>query len=134
MFRTKPTQKPLSELEHLLMTVLWKRSPARAEQVREALAKTRPLKESTIRTVLRRLEEKGYVRHTVDGRTNVYAVTEAASNVAVSAVRQIIDRFCGGSVEQLLLGMVDEEVLDKQELRRLADKVPNRKSKPEGKG
>ncbi len=121
------TSKPLSTLEHLVMDFLWDHGDATADDVREALHRRRPMKDSTVRTILRRLEAKGYVRHRVDGRTFVYSGTRAPENVAVSAVRQIIDRFCGGSVEQLLVGMVDQEVVDKDELRELAQRIARRK-------
>jgi BlaI family penicillinase repressor len=123
MSATKSPRKPLSELEHLVMNVIWKRSSATSEDVREALAARHPMKESTARTILKRLEDKGYLAHHVDGRTNVYRGLTAPQNVAVRAVRQIIDRFCGGSIEQLLVGMVNDEVLDEQELQRLAKKI-----------
>jgi predicted transcriptional regulator len=138
MFRAKGPRKPLSELEHLVMDVLWKRSQATtrpestAEDVREALARRHPMKDSTVRTVLNRLEEKGYVKHHVEGRTNVYQVSEPPRNLAVTAVQQIIDRLCGGSVEQLIVGMVDRELLDDRELRRLAgiaEKLARRKNR-----
>jgi BlaI family penicillinase repressor len=80
---------------------------------------------------LSRLEEKGYARHRVEGRTNVYSGMEAPQNVAAKAVRQIIDRFCGGSVEQLLVGMVANDVVDKQELQRLAQRIARRKNREE---
>jgi predicted transcriptional regulator len=127
MFRAKKTRKPLSELEHLVMDVVWGRSSATAEQVREALAERHPMKESTARTMLSRLEDKGYLTHTVDGRTNVYRSAEGPQDVAAGAVRQIIERLCGGSVEQLLVGMVDGEVLNEKELQRLAQKIARRK-------
>jgi predicted transcriptional regulator len=111
------------------MDALWKRSTATAEQIREDLSDKHPMKESTVRTILKRLEEKGYVRHKVDGRTNIYRGVEAPSSVAAGAVRQIIDRFCGGSVEQLLLGMVDDEILDEKELRKLTQKLAARKNR-----
>jgi predicted transcriptional regulator len=111
------------------MELIWPRGPTTAEQLREALAPKRRLKESTVRTVLRRLEEKGYLTHRVEGRTYVYSSSEPAQSVAARAVRQIIDRFCGGSVEQLLAGMVDNEVLDERELRRLAGLIARRKSR-----
>jgi predicted transcriptional regulator len=120
MFRAKKPRKPLSELEHLVMDELWKRSQSTAEHVREALAERHPMKDSTARTILQRLEEKGYIKHHVEGRTNVYRVSELPRNLAVTAVQQIIDRLCGGSVEQLIVGMVDRELLDDRELRRLA--------------
>jgi predicted transcriptional regulator len=124
MFSAK---KPLSNLEQLVMRVLWDRGPATAEQVREALSKRHYMKESTARTVLRRLEDKGYVSHRVEGRTNIYAGVEAPSNVAARAVRHIIDRLCGGSVEQLLVGMVESEVIDRRELADLARRISKRK-------
>jgi predicted transcriptional regulator len=129
MFRAKRPRKPLSELEHLVMDVLWKRSQSTAEDVREALAERHPMKDSTARTILKRLEEKGYVKRQVEGRTNVYRVSEPSRNVAVTAVQQIIDRLCGGSVEQLIVGMVDRELLDERELRRLAEKLARRKNR-----
>jgi predicted transcriptional regulator len=84
------------------------------------------MKDSTIRTVLRRLEEKGYVRHEVEGRTFIYKAVDRRQNVAARAVKNIIDRFCGGSAEELVLGMVDNEVLDHRQLERLARKIAER--------
>jgi len=123
MRNIKSSRKNLSELQHRMMQVLWEHGPATAEQVRGALGFRNPLKDSTVRTILRRLEEKGYVRHRVEGRTYIYSGVEAPRNLAVRAVCQIIDRFCGGSVEQLLVGMVENEVLDGGELRDLARKI-----------
>jgi predicted transcriptional regulator len=129
MFSAKQSRKALSELEHLLMDFVWSHGPVTAEQVREALAPSRPLKDSTIRTVLRRLEEKGYLTHRAEGRTYVYAGVEPPQDVAAGAVRQIIDRFCGGSVEQLLLGLVNNDVVDERELKRLAERIARRKKR-----
>jgi len=129
MFRAKRPRKPLSELEHLVMDVLWKRSQSTVEDAREALAERHPMKDSTARTIFKRLEEKGYVERHVDGRTNVYRVSEPPQNLAITAVQQIIERLCGGSVEQLIVGMVDRELLDERELRRLAEKLARRKDR-----
>jgi BlaI family penicillinase repressor len=100
--------------------------PGTAEQIREALAPKHALKDSTIRTVLRRLQEKGYVNHKVEGRAFVYSGAEKPRNVAVRAVREILDRFCDGSPEQLLVGLVENEVVDRAELQQLARKVAQR--------
>jgi len=121
------TGKPLSKLEHQMMEILWKQGPATAEQVREALAPEHPLKDSSVRTILRRLQGKGYVTHEIRGRTYVYSGTEQPRNVAVRAVRQILDRFCGGSLESLLVGLVENEVVDGAELQQLARKIAHRK-------
>ena len=129
MFSARKPRKPLSELEHLVMAVVWKCHTVTAEAVRGALAERHPMKESTVRTVLKRLEEKGYLKHHVDGRTNVYSGLDAPQNVAAKAVRQIIERFCGGSVEQLLVGMVANDVVDERELQRLAQRIARRKNR-----
>jgi predicted transcriptional regulator len=126
----EPSRKALSGLEHQLMDILWKTGPATAEQIREALTPVHPLKESTIRTILKRLHEKGYVNYRIEGKAFVYSGLEKPRNVAASAVRQILDRFCDGSLEQLLVGMVENEVVDREELRKLAEKLahaPGRK-------
>ena len=122
------TGKSLSNLEHLVMDVLWDLKSATAEEIRVALARRHFMKESTARTILKRLEDKGYVRHRVDGRTNIYTGIHQPSNVAAKAVRNIIDRLCNGSVEQLLVGMVDNEVIDKRDLADLARKINKRKT------
>jgi len=119
--------KNLGEVEQSVMDYIWSHGPSTAESCREALASSRPMKDSTIRTVLRRLEEKGYLTHEVDGRTFIYRASDERQSVAVRAVKNIIDRFCGGSAEQLVLGMVDNEVLDRKQLERLARKIAERK-------
>jgi len=114
----------LGELERSIMRLVWQHGELTAEQVREELDDLdRPLKDSTIRTVLRRLEEKGYVTHTVENRTFRYRPAETRQLVAGRAVKRIIDRFCDGSVEALLVGMVDSQVLDRTELQRLAERI-----------
>jgi len=130
MFSARKPRKPLSELEHLVMQIVWQHNSVTAEDVRTALADRHPMKESTVRTILKRLEEKGYIEHRVDGRTNVYSGLDAPQNVAAKAVRQIIERFCGGSVEQLLVGMVANDVVDEKELQRLAQRIAQGKKRP----
>jgi predicted transcriptional regulator len=109
------------------MDFFWSHGPGSSEACREALAASRPMKDSTIRTVLRRLEEKGYLTHKIEGRTFIYRASDARQNVAVRAVKGIIDRFCGGSAEALLLGMVDNAVLNRKQLERLARKIGEKK-------
>jgi predicted transcriptional regulator len=120
----------MGEVEQLVMDYVWTHGPCSAEACREALESSRPMKDSTIRTVLRRLEEKGYLSHETQGRTFIYKASDARQNVAVRAVKGIIDRFCGGSAEQLLLGMVDNAVLNRKQLERLARKIAEKEGKP----
>jgi len=124
--KRQPRLKNLGEVEQSVMDYIWSQGSCTAESCREALASSRPMKDSTIRTVLRRLEEKGYLTHGVEGRTFIYKAADRPQNVAVRAVKNIIDRFCGGSAEELVLGMVDNEVLDHKQLEELARKIAKR--------
>jgi BlaI family penicillinase repressor len=87
------------------------------------------MKESTMRTVLRRLEAKGYLSHTVVGRTYIYRAAEAPAAVAARAVKHIIDRLCGGSAEALVVGMVAHDVLTPKQLERLTLKIAQQKGR-----
>jgi predicted transcriptional regulator len=122
-------RKLLTPLEQLVMDFLWAHPNSPAEACREGLAGQRDLKDSTVRTILRNLEEKGYVAHEVVGRTFVFRALDTRRSVATQAVQQVIDRFCGGSVEELLVGLVDKQVLEPQQLQRLADRITARKEK-----
>ncbi len=114
------------------MRFLWAHGPSTSDQIREGLAAAHPMKDATARTILRRLEEKGYVTHDLDGRTFVYRGVERPENVAAGAIRQLLDRFCGGSVEQLLVGMVDQEVITPGELADLAAKIQQQRKQKGG--
>lgn len=105
------------------MEFLWQHSPATGEAVRAAVGKERVLTDSTVRTVLRRLEAKQYVKHEMDGRQFLYSSAREPRKVAAEAVRSALKNFCRGSLEELLTGLVDHRVVDSAELRRLAEKI-----------
>ena len=130
---TPSTHDPaeLGDLERDVLSVIWRLGETTADQVREEL--DRPLKDSTIRTVLRRLEEKGYLAHAVDNRTFIYRPAESPQKVAGRAVQRIVDWFCAGSVEELLVGMVDSKVVSRAELERLARRIGAAKHQEGGK-
>lgn len=111
----------LGALERDVMQLVWDHGRVTAEFVREQLQK--PLKESTVRTVLRRLEDKGYVTHTTEGRTYHFAPTQKRGAVAAKAVQRVMDWFCNGSLEEVLVGMVDSKALDPKQLQALSDKI-----------
>jgi predicted transcriptional regulator len=115
----------LGDLEREVLELVWTHGPVSADAVQKQLART--LKESTVRTVLKRLEEKGYLEHTTENRTFLYTATQTRASAAARAVKGIVDRFCHGSVEEVLVGLVDTEILDRRELARLAEKIAKAK-------
>jgi len=118
---------PLTDLENEVMQAVWDGETCTVETVHQIVSRKRNLKETTTRTLMRRLEHKGYLKHESDGRAYVYRAVEPARSLAARAVRQIIDRFCRGSVEELVSGMVEAKVLNKEDLDQLEKFVRNRR-------
>lgn len=121
------TSRPLTDLQQAILDFIWKRGSATAEQVREGLLPAHRLKDPTVRTLLRRLEAREFLAHRVDGKVFVYQARVPRRRVAARAVQQIIERFCSGSPDQFLVGMVDEKVLTIEQIERLARKVRGQK-------
>jgi len=115
---------PLGDLEHELLTILWSHGEMTALDIGKHVA--RKLKDATIRTVLRRLEQKGYVTHSVQSGTFLYRPTESAEAAAANAVKGIVDRFCGGSIERVLAGLVDAALHEPRQLAAIAGKLKRR--------
>jgi BlaI family transcriptional regulator, penicillinase repressor len=120
------TLPPLGDLEHEILTILWAGREMTAVGVRRKVA--RKLKDATIRTVLRRLEDKGYVTHSVAAGTFIYRPKESADTAAADAVKGILDRFCGGSIERALQALVDAALVEPKQLAAIAAKL-KRKSR-----
>jgi BlaI family transcriptional regulator, penicillinase repressor len=115
----------LGELEREVMQLVWSAGEVTADEIRQQL--DRNPKESTVRTVLRRLEEKGYVTHSVSGRTFIFRAVASRQDFAARAVKNIVDWFCNGSLEDVLVGMVDARMVDSRTLQRLAKKIDEAK-------
>jgi predicted transcriptional regulator len=128
-----PLQPRLSELEQNVMDIVWNHPRISATDVQSLLASKRILKDSTVRTILTRLEQKGFLEHDVEGRTFLYRGSEHPGRVAGRAVKQILDRFCHGSLESLLSGMVDDEMVDPDELRRITERLTRERAARIGK-
>ena len=118
--------RPLTDLQQAILDFIWKRGSATAEQVREGLPPDHPLKDPTVRTLLRRLKARGFLTHRVDGKVFVYQARVPQRRVAARAVQHIIERFCSGSADQFLAGMVDEKVLTAGQIARMAKRIRER--------
>jgi len=115
---------PLGDLEHEIVAILWRGGEMTAAEVRGNVA--RKLQDATVRTVLRRLEEKGYVTHTVDAGTFVYRPRESADSTAADALKGILERFCGGSIERALQALVDAAFVEPRQLSNIVGRLKPR--------
>ena len=113
----------LTDAELRLMDVLWEKGDATVSDVADALPNNPALAYSTVLTTLRILENKGFVRHTKDGRAFVYHPVVGREQARESAVTHLVRRFFENSPELLMLNLLDGKKVDASELRRLRKKI-----------
>lgn len=102
-----------------VMAVLWERGPSTVAEVREAIDDD--LAYTTVLTILRTLEAKGFVSHEAEGKAHRYAPLIARDKAGRSALGQVLDKIFGGSREMLLANLVRERGVDAAELKRLRE-------------
>ena len=107
----------LSDRELDVMSVLWTRGSGTVTEVREAL--TDPLAYTTVLTVLRTLEEKGFVGHEEEGKAHRYIPLVARERAGRSALSRMVEKLFDGSPELLLTQLVSDRKLSALEIRRL---------------
>ena len=100
-----------------VMAVLWQHGSATVAEVREALADE--LAYTTVLTVLRTLEEKGFVDHVGEGKAHRYRPLIARERAGKSALRRLVTKVFGGSPELLLTNLVSDRDLSAAELKRM---------------
>jgi predicted transcriptional regulator len=113
-----------------VMSVLWERGSATVAEVRERLSDE--LAYTTVLTVLRILEEKGYVGHAEEGRAHRYHPLVERQAAGRSALRRITRKLFRGSPELLLTQLVSDRELGEEELRRLRALLDERLGEEEG--
>jgi len=109
------------------MSVLWSKQSATVHDVLEALP--RDAAYTSVLTVLRILEKKGYVVHRADpagGRAHVYSPCVPATKARRLHVRDLIDRLFGGSSEELVVGLLEDESLSRAELEQMKELIEGR--------
>ena len=115
-----PPHHELSRRERQIVDILYAQGRGTAAEVQAALPD--PPSYSAVRAMLRILEEKGHVRHELDGPRYVYVPTVARDNAKKSALRHVLRTFFDGSTEQAISALLDDAStkLSDAELDRLA--------------
>jgi BlaI family penicillinase repressor len=122
----RPPSELLTDREAQIMEILWDRGQATAEEVRAALADDPH--DSTVRTLLRVLKEKGYAR--ITGRQPaVYEPAVPRADVQQSAARRLLDRFFGGSADALVMRLLEDEHLSADQLEQLKKQFASQRRK-----
>lgn len=107
-----------------VMAVLWRNGSGTVAEVRDALPDD--LAYNTVLTVLRTLQEKGYVRPTAEGRAHRYVPTVTQEQAGKSVLARVLDKVFAGSAESLLTQLVSDRTVSPDELRRLRKLLDDR--------
>jgi len=109
------------------MKVVWRLGDATVREVHESLRKQRPVAYTTVMTMMKILEEKGYLARSPEGRAFRYRPTQPEQRVMGAMVRDFVDRVFDGASRPLLAHLAEGRGLSKAErekLRRLIDEAP----------
>jgi BlaI family transcriptional regulator, penicillinase repressor len=119
MATKRPTLPGLSQSQQEIMEIVWDRGEVSAIEVRDILSKKRDLAKNTVRTVLDRMEEKGWLKHREDGRTYLYSAAQPREASIGQKVLEVVEHVCGGSPQELVTALLDYRGLSQQELKRI---------------
>ena len=124
----RPTAASLTDREAEIMARLWDLGAATAEQIREELPGDPH--DSSVRTMLRILEEKGFVSHRREGRSFVFEALVGREKVQRKTLGHVIRQFFSGSPSQLVLRLLEDEEISQADLKELMRQAPARPSRP----
>ncbi len=120
---------PLSSSQREIMEIVWDRGEVSAFEVRDVLAGRREIARETVRTLLARMEEKGWLEHRVVGRTYFYAASIPRETNVGQRVMEIVDTLCGGSAEKLVTALLDHRGLSDEEADRIQSMIDEARGK-----
>ena len=112
-----------ADAEARVMSVLWQRKTATVGDVVFALKRKRPVTYSTVQTILRILETKGYVTHDKVERAFVYRAVVDQAQARRRALRHLVGRLFDGSPTLLVSNVLEDETIDAAELKRLKELI-----------
>jgi BlaI family penicillinase repressor len=118
----RPPSKTLTDQELEIMKVVWERQTATVRDVYEALLQRRRVAYTTVMTMMKILEQKGYLNRKQVERAYVYRPAQPKSRVIQAMVRDFVNRVFNGSAEPLLVHLIEDRHLtadEIEEIRRL---------------
>jgi BlaI family transcriptional regulator, penicillinase repressor len=116
--RRKNSDQGLTPLELEIMKVLWETGPATVQTVQSKLG-PRELAYTTVQTMLNVLHRKGRVKRQLKERAYIYRPALSRETAAGQAVREMLDRFFGGSADSLVLNLVETRQLTPEKLAEI---------------
>ncbi|NQV35279.1 MAG: BlaI/MecI/CopY family transcriptional regulator [Phycisphaeraceae bacterium] len=115
---SKPSKNEIrvGRLELQIMNVVWDKGQATVHEVKDVLSQGRPPAYTTILTMMRKLEAKGYLKHEVDTRTYVYQAAIKRQEVRQGLLGDLMDRIFAGSPSLLVTSLLEQDHISEEEL------------------
>ncbi len=113
----------LGKVQLQIMQILWERGEATAREITEALNQTDTVAHSTTQTLLRKLEAKGAVTHSVQDRVFVFRPLSEKADIRETVARDLLTRVFGGSVYGLVSHLLKHEAISGDEMKRLRELI-----------
>lgn len=110
---------PLTESQREIMEIFWDMGEATVGDIHERVSQNREIARNTIQTLIVRLEEKGWLKHTEQGRKFLYSAAAPRTKSLGARVSHMIDRMFGGSPEQLVNSLLEYRGLSESELHNI---------------
>jgi BlaI family transcriptional regulator, penicillinase repressor len=129
MAKKRPLLPELSPAQQQIMDCIWQHGELSASDVRTMLKPDREVARNTVRTLLERMEEKGWLKHREDGRTYLYSAAQPRQATVGGKIADMVERVCGGSPEMLMAALIDFRGLSKDELSRIRQMLDEAQSR-----
>ncbi|MDH4239609.1 MAG: BlaI/MecI/CopY family transcriptional regulator [Phycisphaerae bacterium] len=127
--KKKLSEIRLGRLELRIMNVVWDKGQATVHDVKDVISRGRKPAYSTILTMMRKLEAKGYLAHDVDDRTYVYRAAISRQTVRHGVLGDLLDRLFEGSPLLLLNNLVEQDLISEEEVREIRKLIGKRRKK-----
>lgn len=110
---------PLSRAQREIMELVWDQGELGVQDATALLNKQRPAARNTVRTLMERMREKGWLKHRTQGRSFLYSATVPREESLGQRVMDIVDKACGGNPEKLMMALLDYRGLSEDEAQRI---------------
>jgi len=116
---TKSKRPAMSPAETEVLRLVWQSQEATVQQVYDALPGNRKIAYVTVATLLRRLEEKGYLKHHARGKAFVYAPAAKKEDVIRRTIGDLVERLFGGNPVPLMQHLAQHSGISDEDIERL---------------
>jgi len=119
----------ITDRQYRLLGILWERGPLTVRELMTEIPQGQKQPYTTVLGMLQNMEKAGLVAHDKEGLTYRYRPAVTEQETTRKLLRDFLNRFFGGSAEQLVLGLVDAEELSSSDLRELESNLSQSEQK-----